>query len=177
MAAENSIFCTSKAPFAMHLQHILQQLENVYNGEPWYGESVLAKLRAISAETAFARPAGLHSVAELVGHMIAWRTAAIEWLHGHTGFRIELNSTTDWPPYEALQSVGWAELQRQLAETQRQLVSLLQTKTDAILTQTAEPKSYTFQFLLEGIVQHDIYHLGQIGLVAKIVSLPAEREL
>jgi uncharacterized damage-inducible protein DinB len=156
----------------VQIEHITKQLEQTYNGQPWYGDSVAMKINAISAETAFLQTSpGLHSIAEILAHMIVWRKAAIEWLRGNSQYNVTLNSKDDWPLYETLQEIGWEELKQQFADTQTQLLSLLRNRTDEILPHPYSKKPYTFQFLLEGIIQHDVYHLGQIGVIVKAASL------
>ena len=155
----------------MQIDHITEQLEQTYGGQPWYGDSIVAKINTISAETAFLQTSpGVHSIAEILAHMIVWRKAAIEWLRGNSQHNVTLNSKDDWPPYETLQETGWEELKQQFADTQTQLISLLRGKTDEILPQPYSKKPYTFQLLLEGIVQHDVYHLGQIGVLVRMAA-------
>jgi len=59
------------------------------------------------------------------------------------------------------------ELRQRLIQNQKELIGLLDAKTDDFLQTQTPGHTYDFQFLIEGIVQHDIYHQGQIGVVAK----------
>jgi len=50
------------------------------------------------------------------------------------------------------------------------LVTLMDNLTDALLGKQVADREYNYRFLLNGIVQHDIYHLGQIAYVKKLLS-------
>ncbi len=41
-------------------------------------------------------------------------------------------------------------------------------QSDSILEDPVPGRNHNFRFLIEGMIQHDIYHLGQIGLMAKL---------
>ena len=44
-----------------------------------------------------------------------------------------------------------------------ELIRLIQDKDDDY------ENSYHYQFILEGLLHHDIYHLGQIGIIIKLI--------
>lgn len=150
------------------LSRLIGKFKSVYNGSPWYGDSLLQKLENVDAAKAFAVPAGgLHSVAQLVAHLLTWRRVLTERLKGKA-FKPDINSDEDWPPNAALEAKGWGALLAELAANQAELLDLLSAQTDDLL---AEPfdENYNFRFLIEGIIQHDVYHIGQIGLTCALL--------
>ncbi|MBT1690557.1 DinB family protein [Dawidia soli] len=150
------------------IHYYISQLEQTYHGGNWLNESFAGKLRELTAAQAFATPiAGVHSVAELVWHCIYWRTVLIHGLHGDTRYRDETRARFDFLPLEALQEKGWEALCYELQNTQVTLRALLLQKNDGYLQEEYRP-GYTYEQALAGTIQHDIYHLGQIGLVLKI---------
>ena len=54
-----------------------------------------------------------------------------------------------------------------LAESQAQLLTLLAKQKDSILKKKYSDKA-TFQDLINGILQHDLYHTGQIAYLKSI---------
>ncbi|MDR6194940.1 DinB family protein [Siphonobacter sp. SORGH_AS_0500] len=83
-----------------------------------------------------------------------------------------MQSTQDWPSLEQLQGLGWNALQEQLAANQTHLIELLKQQSDQILSKVYNDQMHTFDYLINGIIQHDIYHLGQIGLVMSMLKHP-----
>ena len=56
----------------MTIQYYAQQLEAINYKALWVGQNVTEKIGGISDRTAFIRPIPeLHSIAEIIGHMIA----------------------------------------------------------------------------------------------------------
>ena len=50
------------------------------------------------------------------------------------------------------------------------IIELLGTKDDKFLSGKVDYREYNFKFLLHGIIQHDIYHIGQIAYLKKLLS-------
>lgn len=149
-----------------NVSYFCQQFRHTYEGEPWYGDSLRHKLASVSAGEAFALPArGVHSIAQLVAHMLAWRRLLVERLKGNGDFRIESDSVLDWPPTATLQTKGWANLLAEFEEHQAELLRLLEAETDELLERPLPDGRPSFRLLLDGVVQHDVYHIGQIGVV------------
>lgn len=145
------------------VRRLIQQLEEVYDGKPWYGTAVKPSLAKVNP--ALAKESLLpnkKNIAKILRHMVAWRQYLIEHIKGNQSYRIEINSPVDWPPVEGL---SWAELVQELETSQTQLLQLLSQQEDAWLQQTVDGKKYSFLVLVEGIIQHDVYHLGQINLL------------
>lgn len=141
-------------------------LSETFEGEPWYGQSVMRKLEnvpyVIGYKTCIPES---HSVAEIVAHLIAWKSLVVEKLEGNTDYEIEIDSEIDWPATNVHTREEWEELKRKLVAAQFRIYEILNTKDDEFLQEKVVGKNYTYDYLLRGLLQHDIYHLGQIGLI------------
>ena len=152
------------------IYHLIQSLEHVMQGTPWYGDSVMEKLEQMDIRLVNEVPAGLtNSIARLVKHMISWRLFAIEKLNGNAAYDIRINTHEDWPEITIQTNEQWRHLLKELHDTQDQLFTQLRARNEEDLEQPCLGKSYSLGFLVEGILQHDVYHLGQIALIEKIL--------
>jgi uncharacterized damage-inducible protein DinB len=147
------------------LEAIIQNLEEGFDGEPWYGISVMDKLDAISWNTVNERMYGAKSIAVLVQHVINWRSYVIKQLDGDGDYFIEMDSENDWTNIQIKTEEEWSALIAILQETQVILVARLSNETDALLKKPVPGVDYTFEQVLNGIAQHDSYHLGQIAML------------
>ncbi|MBT8319702.1 MAG: DinB family protein [Gramella sp.] len=150
-----------------NIEEIIRTLSETFEGGPWYGESVMRKLENVPYVIGYKTcvPES-HSVAQIVGHLIAWKSFAVEMLKGNKGYRLEVDSVNDWPNIDVNSREEWEELKRELVATQGEIYDLLNEKEDdSFLQEKVFGKDYNFGYLLKGLVQHDIYHIGQIGLI------------
>jgi len=148
-----------------------RQLEQLYQGGSWQGESFVEKLKDVDEAMAFSAPLpGVHSIAEIVWHCIYWRTVAIKRLNGNDNYRDRTVEALNFLPVEELKERGWESLKREFEETQTSLIGILNAYNDNFLSKDYQT-GYTYGYQVEGITHHDAYHLGQIGLVRKILSL------
>jgi uncharacterized damage-inducible protein DinB len=145
------------------------RFQEIYNGSPWYGETVDAKLNDVSDSNAFLQPVnGVHSVGEIVSHMIYWRKALIGKLEGGT-FKTSMESPDNWKDLKALKASGWKKLKSAFDKSQQTITSLLAKQSDDFL-KTEYSQGTSMESLIQGIIDHDIYHLGQIGLVKRMLG-------
>ncbi len=49
-------------------------------------------------------------------------------------------------------------------------MELLSEKEDGFLSEEAADRKYNFRHLLHGLIQHDIYHQGQIAFLNKLLA-------
>jgi len=144
---------------------IIENLIESFDGKPWYGAAVMTKLEAISWNTTNEKKYDEKSIAVLLKHMINWRIFVLKKLQGDASFEIEMDSVTDWTPVQIESEQAWKALQQEAVETQTEILSILNTLDDTILSKQVPGKDYTFKPLLTSIAQHDIYHLGQIAML------------
>lgn len=149
---------------------IANQFVTIYNEEPWYGDSIAKILDGITEDSAFWEPTeGAHSIAQLVSHMIYWRQSLVKRLENDLEYKSSMKSEDNWKTTKALKILGWKKLLGQLEESQNKIVNLLQKEDDSFLEKPYSAKA-TMHELIKGIIQHDIYHLGQIAYVKSIFS-------
>lgn len=155
---------------SVRVKDFVRQLNSLFDGGSWQGESFAAKLRDLSPEVAFAQPvAGVHSIAEIVWHCTYWRMVAINHFEGDPGYRDRTVKENNFLPLAALQEKGWDAIYDGLLQSQWKLLSVLERCRDTVLQREYAP-GYRLAYLVEGIIQHDLYHLGQIGLVKRMVT-------
>ena len=153
------------------IKDLLNGIHESFDGSPWYGISVMEKLNGVDSQSVNVIPQnGKKSVAQLLGHMINWRVFVLKKLQGNADFDIEMNSEADWPKIEIKNEEEWDELRNELQRTQIKLVKFLNNCDDGWLETKVPGKDYNFHYLIKGIPQHDIYHLGQIGLLYGILK-------
>ena len=154
-------------------EYLIRSLELTFNGKPWYGHGIMEKLDVIVPETAYIRPEGCHRcIAEIVNHMIAWRQYALEHFNQNKDFAIQIDSIDDWPATQK----EWPAILDALRTSQQSLVAKLTECDEEWLNQPSVEPGFTYGQLLEGIIHHDIYHLGQIGLVASMLNAANNEE-
>ena len=152
------------------LGYIITQLKDAYQGDPWFGKAALTLLGGVNEKTAYEKPGGQHSTLELLWHMITWREFTIDRLQHSPQMQLAYFEEMDWRELDHNDMTLWKQGLERLQETQDQLLNLLTAKTDEILDQTVKERAYTFRKLLYGIIQHDIYHLGQIAYIHKLLK-------
>ncbi len=127
----------------------------------------------LDPEKVFERPLpNVHSGAEILAHATAWRRDAILKIRTGKGELTETHQA-DWLPLEQLEAKGWAKLLEEHSNSVNAFIQLLEEKDDYFLEQEYfDPEfggHFPMSFTLQGILQHDIYHLGQLGLVIKML--------
>ena len=96
--------------------------------------------------------------------MTAWRNFVIQRLMGNTTY--ELTEAVNWSPTHSLSDTEWQRIQRDLDQSQRRLLVSLDQLEDKKLAEPVDHRSYDYYVLLHGIIQHDLYHIGQIKLLS-----------
>lgn len=150
--------------------HYIDQLEKAMDGDVWIDETFEKKLKNIDEDNAFIRPLlNVHSVAEVISHLLEWRISILSNLRGGTR-TITSNSSWNWRTNDELSAIGWQSLLAAFNKSQEEIVESLRDKDDEFLQQTAKGETHDIQYYLDGLLQHDMYHLGQIGLIIKLLK-------
>ncbi len=148
---------------------VLKQLDDFNNGNSWVTDKLGKNVFSNSPSVAFKRVDNYsHSVAEQLAHIIAWRNFAVQKLKGDDDFDIEDNSLADWPkPSE------WNALSRQYESCHQELIAAIKNFPAEQLDSKVPGRRYSYLYLINGIVEHDYYHFGQINsLLAAIKKMP-----
>jgi uncharacterized damage-inducible protein DinB len=137
------------------------QLAEFYNGDIWVTDNFKKKVLSIEPGEALKKIQGHnHSVAQLVGHITAWRNFALQKLTGNNNYDIEDDSTVDWP-----EPNDWNVVCREFEVCHQNLLTAIENFPPDNWNSTVAGRDYSFIYLITGIIQHDYYHYGQIGSV------------
>jgi len=151
------------------VQSIIKNFEITLTGQPWFGRAVYTILEEIDAKKAGIKPNGTeHSMLELLWHMNTWA--------GFTLKRLELDKEQDMAAFE---KIDWRKIypkvhtwKKGLAEFKsihKKIAALLKKKDDAFLKEIVDYRNYNYRFLINGLIEHNIYHLGQIAYIHKML--------
>jgi len=147
---------------------IADQLRRAFDGDAWHGDSLFEILKGVTAARAAARPiAGAHSIWELVLHIAAWDGAVLRRLGGDA---VELSDAENFPPVMDLSEAAWRAVLAKVRRIHEELVAAVAALPDSRLDEMVPGKEgahYTFYYMLHGVVQHELYHAGQIALLKK----------
>ena len=152
----------------LELAYIIDQLNETYSGSPWYGSNITQLLSAVDDSITSERPNNQHSLLELLWHVITWREFTIAALNKSDAETIEQIRAKDWRELDQFDKTIWQQGLQRLQQTQDELLHIVQQQNDELLNQIAF-RDFTFRTLLNGIIQHDIYHIGQVAYVTKFL--------
>ena len=147
------------------IDRIADQISRGFDGDAWHGDSLMKILNGITAKQAAARPIeGAHSIWELVNHISAWRPAIVTRLSGTAA---ELHGEDDWPPVTDTSDSAWRHCISDLRQRHAALLQAVRAFPENKLDQNAPNRDHSYYVMLQGIVQHDLYHAGQIAILKK----------
>jgi len=76
----------------------------------------------------------------------------------------------DWRAVRDDSEAAWLTAKDRLFENAERLAQAIEGFDDAKLQNTVPGRQYDFYYLFHGIVQHSLYHGGQIAMLKKAVS-------
>jgi uncharacterized damage-inducible protein DinB len=147
------------------LARIRDQVRRVFEGEAWYGPSILEVVADLHPEESHVKLAeARHSIGEHLLHMLAWRRMVVERLKGNDQFQI--SEKASWPSHSSDER-AWMNLLEDFKRNQEDLLDVLEPLDGSLLNECMPGTSTTWYITLHGILQHDLFHLGQIWMIKK----------
>ena len=119
----------------------------------------------MSAERAIAKPlTNAHSIWEIVLHMAAWERVVRRRLAGED---ITPSPEEDWPPVQEASEMAWKTAVDSLEKGHHELRSQIARLSDAQLQDQVVGRHDSVYQIVHGIIQHDLYHAGQVAILKK----------
>jgi len=147
---------------------LADQIRRAYEGDAWHGDSVMELLADVNAAAASARPIKkAHTIWEILLHIAAWDDAVVRRIGGAA---VALSDEQNFPPVKDTSEAAWRKTVEQVKRTHDQLVKAVAAFPDSRLQDPVPGKTqkyYDHFYMFSGVVQHELYHAGQIGLLKK----------
>ena len=147
---------------------ILDQYDRAMNGDAWHGDPVWKILEDLTPEEAamYAR-ANAHNIWELVAHMTFWETEVYRRLkHLPARSPAKLN----FPATPEVTAENWNKTLRDFRQSNDDFRSAVAELDDAKLDHALPGRDKSEYVEVHGVIQHNLYHAGQIALLRKVVA-------
>ena len=151
-------------------KRVAEQLRRAFTGDAWHGASLRELLNGVTAEQAAARLlASGHTIWELALHIDIWVRVALGATEGIPMPRL-YGTEKDWPATTDVGAIAWAAATGRMFEGGELLARAIAGFDDARLKEIAPGREYDFYHLFHGIVQHSLYHGGQIAILKRALG-------
>ncbi|KAF0247575.1 MAG: hypothetical protein FD167_3023 [bacterium] len=146
-------------------KRFFNELKSIYYANAWHGPALKEVLTGITAAQAKAKPITEgHSIWELVLHISGWNSVFLLALEGKS---VNEPEGGDFPIINDTSENAWQKVLAQLDQDYEKFLSAISSLRDERLNDKVVGKDYNFRLMLRGIINHDIYHTGQIALLKK----------
>jgi uncharacterized damage-inducible protein DinB len=130
----------------------------------WYGPSLAEVLAQVSSELATKPPVpGAHPISALLQHLLLWNERIRNTSDSHPMPRWDAEK--EW----AEPSIPWHELVDRWSQSRELLEEKIRNFPVEDLVKQVPGRNYPYEMMLHGIVQHAIYHSGQIAMVLSML--------
>ncbi|HAL81768.1 MAG TPA: hypothetical protein DCO83_05655 [Mucilaginibacter sp.] len=153
-------------------EQLQQDLEKVLYGKPWYGPPVYDIMEQVSFEAAFEKPPGsVHNIAGIVLHLISWTEEVMDRLNGMDA---QQPSSGDWPGPGTPDEKKWQNYVSDLKLVNVNLIGIIrdfpeEEWSDLVNGTIENDPGTTYEDLVKGLIQHHIYHSGQVLLLMRLL--------
>ena len=135
------------------------------HGPMWHGSALGELLADVDHVRAARRPlADAHSIWEIVLHIAVWTDVARCRVSGEPA---EPAPAEDWPVPRQLDKVTWNRDRARVASSHEALSAVVGKIPTSEIDALVQGYSYTVRTLIQGVIEHDCYHGGQIALLKK----------
>jgi uncharacterized damage-inducible protein DinB len=146
-------------------KRILSLFKEVYDGSPWIDINLTSVLQNVSAEQASNRVLkNCNTIWEITNHLIEYRLNVLQRVRGKI---IETPDNNYFEPVTDTSEKNWKDALQRLSKVQKNWIEFLDKVDPGELEKVYTPNSMTYCENIDGIIQHDVYHLGQIVLLSK----------
>ena len=141
--------------------------QSIYNGEPWLEVTLDKTLKTVNAEQAYRKiNPNLNTIWEIVNHLIQWRRNILQRVQGETVTTPDHNY---FVPVLDPSEAAWEQSLQNLAKSQESWNTFFEDFDEANLAKIYVHNNHTYYEHIHGIIQHDVYHLGQIVILKKLL--------
>ncbi len=151
------------------LKRLYHSFASLYKGDSWLGITIASVLAGIDARQAAQRiiPRS-NTIWEITEHMISWRENVMQRLNGRIMTTPEHNYFT---PIADSSASAWQDTINRFEQTQEAWLHFLDRFPASSLETIYPPNQLTYYEHIQGVLQHDAYHLGQIVMLTRLVKL------
>lgn len=148
-------------------QRLAGEFRKLFNGQSWIDVNIMDTLTPLTSGQAAAKPfSHANSIWEIVNHLISWRETILKRMQGDLAPSPENNF---FEPVRDHAEAAWQKTLQQFQSSQYEWMNTIDGVDDDWLEVMWEPGSQSRYELIQGILQHDSYHLGQIVILKKFV--------
>ncbi|MXV51909.1 hypothetical protein GS399_13065 [Pedobacter sp. HMF7647] len=154
-------------------QSLREKLEETFSGQPWYGTCIYDIIDKVDFETSFIKTSETaHTIAEILLHMLSWTEEVIDRLNEKPA---GVPFSGDWPETSETDEQKWLlwkdDLKLVNASLIKAIEGLPEEKWDQLINDDRGNDSIdTYAELVDGFIQHQVYHAGQIAILNKIIA-------
>src|SRR6187402_2499788 len=134
--------------------------QSIYNGNPWLEVTLADTLKDVTAAQAYKKiNPNLNTIWEIVNHLIQWRRNILRRVQGET---ITTPDHNYFVPVLDPSEAAWHQSLQNLAKSQESWNAFFEDFDDHDFEKIYVDNNHTYYEHIHGIIQHDVYHLGQI---------------
>lgn len=131
----------------------------------WYGPTIAEMLAEITPAMATAKPVGAtHTIAELLQHLLLWNERIRNTSESCPMAKWEAEK--EW----AEAPIPWDELVERWNKSRALLEERMGNFPEEDLGKQTPGRTYPYEYMLNGIVQHTIWHGGQIAMLRSMAK-------
>jgi hypothetical protein len=143
--------------------------EVLLNGRWIANTNFKAQLESVTWEQATQKIGSLNTIAALTYHVNYYLGGILNVFRG-AGLEIRDKYSFDLPPIES--EADWKSLIEEFVVNSENFVREVAKLPDSKLDETFVDEKYgTYLRNIEGVIEHGYYHLGQVSLIRKLISL------
>ncbi len=98
-------------------------------------------------------------------HLTCWHRTVTRRVRGE---KYSPTDEEDWPRIPTVSPQTWKAAQEEMYRSGQELIDELLTFPPGRLEENAPKESFDYSLILHGIVEHNLYHAGQIALLKKL---------
>lgn len=152
---------------------LYNQLSTILYGHAWYGNPIYTIIDSVTFESAFEKvPGASHTIAEILMHMLSWTEEVTSRMQGHVA---GTPAGGDWPHVGEPDEQKLQQMVNNFKLANVKLLQLIDEFPEDKWNQATndERESYSgdelsYEAMIVGLIQHHVYHAGQIALLNKI---------
>jgi len=143
----------------------LELVDRAYRAKAWHGPALLETLAGVTPAMAAKRVVkGAHTIWELVDHVASWNAIVAERLAGRTP---QVTPELNFPKTPQPTAAAWRKSLARLATSQRRFRAAVAKFPESQLGRIRPGTKTSWNVLLHGQMQHQLYHAGQIALLRR----------